>query len=321
MIKIYNVSMYNVVIAGSTDFTSDCIIQLKNTDNVNLCGVIAPIDTKKDRNGNIINSPTVETALENNINLFQPESINKDEFYNVLTDLAPDFLIVVAYGKILNKRTLELPKIMPLNIHGSLLPILRGASPVEHALLYGFDKSGTTLQKMDAKLDEGDIILQHEISIDSNWQFNDLYDKIKESGVYLLKEFFTDVDKYISNMVKQDDSLATYCTKIKKEDGKLDFSKSAYILHNMTRAFVRWPTAYCFYKDMSVRVFKSEYRETSNNCSSDFGKIVDFDNEGIYIQALNGIYIIKELQREGKKRQTVKEFLCGNKLIKGEYFT
>ncbi len=321
MIKIYNVSMYNVVIAGSTDFTSDCIIQLKNTNNVNLCGVIAPIDTKKDRKGNIINSPTVETALENNINLFQPESINKDEFYNVLTDLAPDFLIVVAYGKILNKRTLALPKIMPLNIHGSLLPILRGASPVEHALLYGFDKSGTTLQKMDAKLDEGDIILQHEISIDSNWQFNDLYDKIKESGVYLLKEFFTDVDKYISNMVKQDDSLATYCTKIKKEDGKLDFSKSAYILHNMTRAFVRWPTAYCFYKDMSVRVFKSEYRETSNNCSSDFGKIVDFDNEGIYIQALNGIYIIKELQREGKKRQTVKEFLCGNKLIKGEYFT
>ena len=321
MIKIYNVSMYNVVIAGSTDFTSDCIIQLKNTDNVNLCGVIAPIDTKKDRKGNIINSPTVETALENNINLFQPESINKDEFYNVLTDLAPDFLIVVAYGKILNKRTLELPKIIPLNIHGSLLTILRGASPVEHALLYGFDKSGTTLQKMDAKLDEGDIILQHEISIDSNWQFNDLYDKIKESGVYLLKEFFTDVDKYISNMVKQDDSLATYCTKIKKEDGKLDFSKSAYILHNMTRAFVRWPTAYCFYKDMSVRVFKSEYRETSNNCSSDFGKIVDFDNEGIYIQALNGIYIIKELQREGKKRQTVKEFLCGNKLIKGEYFT
>ena len=321
MIKIYNVSMYNVVIAGSTDFTSDCIIQLKNTDNVNLCGVIAPIDTKKDRKGNIINSPIVETALENNINLFQPESINKDEFYNVLTDLAPDFLIVVAYGKILNKRTLALPKIMPLNIHGSLLPILRGASPVEHALLYGFEKSGTTLQKMDAKLDEGDIILQNEISIDSDWQFNDLYDKIKESGVYLLKEFFTDVDKYILNMVKQDDSLATYCTKIKKKDGKLDFSKSAYILHNMTRAFVRWPTAYCFYKDMSVRVFKSEYKEVSDNCSSDFGKIIDFNNEGIYIQALNGIYIIKELQREGKKRQTVKEFLCGNKLIKGEYFT
>ena len=311
--------MYNVIVAGSTDFTRDCILQLLKTDNVNLSGVIAPIDTKKDRKGNIINSPTVEAALENKLNLFQPESINKDDFYNTLLELSPDFLIVVAYGKILNKRTLALPKIMPLNIHGSLLPILRGASPVEHALLYGFEKSGTTLQKMDAKLDEGDIILQHEVNIDKNWQFPDLYDKIKESGVYLLKEFFTDVDKYISNMYKQDDNIATYCSKIKKEDGKLDFSKDAVSLHNMTRAFVRWPTAYCFYKDISLRVFKSEYKE-SGNCEGNFGQILDFNNDSIYIQALNSIYIIKELQREGKKRQTVKEFLCGNKLIKGEYF-
>ena len=311
--------MYNVIVAGSTDFTRDCILQLMKTDNVNLSAVIAPIDTKKDRKGNIINSPTVEVALENNIKLFQPESINKDDFYSILEELAPDFLIVVAYGRILNKRTLALPKIMPLNIHGSLLPILRGASPVEHALLYGFEKSGTTLQKMDAKLDEGDVILQHEVNIEKDWQFNDLYDKIKESGVYLLKEFFKDVDKYISNLKKQDDSIATYCSKIKKEDGKLDFSKDVYSLHNMTRAFVRWPTAYSFYKDVSIRVFKSEYIEDSN-CQNDFGKIIDFNNDGIYIQSLNGIYIIKELQREGKKRQTVKEFLCGNKLIRGEYF-
>ena len=311
--------MYNVIVAGSTDFTRDCILQLMELDNVNLNGVIAPIDTKKDRKGNIINSPVVEIALEKHLNLFQPESINKDDFYNILSDLSPDFLIVVAYGKILNKRTLSLPKIMPLNIHGSLLPILRGASPVEHALLYGFEKSGTTLQKMDIKLDEGDIILQHEVNIDKDWRFNDLYDKIKESGVYLLKEFFKDTDKYISNMIKQDDALATYCSKIKKEDGKIDFSKDALSLHNMTRAFVRWPTAYCFYKNISIKVFNSEYICKLDN-DTDFGKIVDINNNGIYINALNGIYVIKELQREGKKRQTVKEFLCGNKLVVGEYF-
>ncbi|MEI0549009.1 methionyl-tRNA formyltransferase [Brachyspira intermedia] len=311
--------MYNVIVAGSTDFTRDCILQLMELDNVNLNGVIAPIDTKKDRKGNIINSPVVEIALEKHLNLFQPESINKDDFYNILLDLSPDFLIVVAYGKILNKRTLSLSKIMPLNIHGSLLPVLRGASPVEHALLYGFEKSGTTLQKMDMKLDEGDIILQHEVNIDKDWKFNDLYDKIKESGVYLLKEFFKDTDKYISNMIKQDDALATYCSKIKKEDGKLDFSKDALSLHNMTRAFVRWPTAYCFYKDVSIKVFNSEYICKLDN-NTNFGKIVDVNNNGIYINALNGIYVIKELQREGKKRQTVKEFLCGNKLVVGEYF-
>lgn len=310
--------MYNVIVAGSTDFTRDCILQLMELDNVNLSGVIAPIDTKKDRKGNIINSPVSEIALEKNLNLFQPESINKDDFYDTLLNISPDFLIVVAYGKILNKRTLSIPKIMPLNIHGSLLPILRGASPVEHALLYGFEKSGATLQKMDFKLDEGDIILQNEFNIDKNWQFYDLYDKIKESGVFILKEFFKDTDKYISNIVKQNAASATYCSKIKKEDGRIDFSKDAVSLHNMTRAFVRWPTAYCFYKNISIKVFNSEYIINGNN--NDFGKIADINNDGIYIQALNGIYIIKELQREGKKRQTVKEFLCGNKLSIGEYF-
>ncbi|WP_295158320.1 methionyl-tRNA formyltransferase [uncultured Brachyspira sp.] len=310
--------MYNVIVAGSTDFTRDCILQLMELDNVNLSGVIAPIDTKKDRKGNIINSPVSEIALEKNLNLFQPESINKDDFYDTLLNISPDFLIVVAYGKILNKRTLSIPKIMPLNIHGSLLPILRGASPVEHALLYGFEKSGATLQKMDFKLDEGDIILQNEFNIDKNWQFYDLYDKIKESGVFILKEFFKDTDKYISNIVKQNAASATYCSKIKKEDGRIDFLKDAVSLHNMTRAFVRWPTAYCFYKNISIKVFNSEYIINGNN--NDFGKIADINNDGIYIQALNGIYIIKELQREGKKRQTVKEFLCGNKLSIGEYF-
>ena len=311
--------MYNVIIAGSTDFTSDCILQLMKLDNVNISAVISTIDTKKDRKGNIIPNPVTVTALENNLNLLKPENINSDDFYNTLVDLNADFFIVVAYGKILSKRTLSIPKIMPMNIHGSLLPILRGASPVEHALLYGFSKTGTTLQKMDYKLDEGDVILQDEFYIDSNWQFNELYDNIKKSGVYILKEFFDDANKYISNLKKQDDSKATYCTKIKKEDGRLYFNKSALELHNMTKAFVRWPVAYCYYNDVSIKVFKSEYKESSNN-SNDFGKIVNIDNEGIHVQALNGIYIIKELQREGKKRQSVKEFLCGNKLNINEYF-
>ena len=207
---------------------------------------------------------------------------------------------------------------MPINIHGSLLPILRGASPVEHALLNGFCITGTTLQKMDYKLDEGDIILQEEFKIPKNWQFYELYEEIKKSGVNLLKEFFSDVDKYILNMKKQDDKKATYCKKIKKEGGKLDFTKSALSLHNMTKAFVRYPTAFCFYDNFMIKVFKSEYQKSDND--SDFGKILKANNDGIFVSALNGIYIIKELQREGKKRQTVKEFLCGNKLKEGEYF-
>lgn len=310
--------MYNVIVAGSTDFTADCILQLMKLDNVNISSVIAPIDSKKDRKGNIIISEVSKLALENNIKLFKPENINGEDFNKTLSDLNPDFLIVVAYGKILSKKTLSIPKIMPINIHGSLLPILRGASPVEHALLNGFKKTGTTLQKMDYKLDEGDIILQEEFEISENWQFYELYEEIKKSGVNLLKKFFSDVEKYISNLKKQDDKKATYCSKIKKEDGKLDFSKDALILHNMTKAFVRYPTAFCYYDNFMIKVFKSEYQKSDNN--SNFGKILEANNDGIFVSALNGIYIVKELQREGKKRQTVKEFLCGNKLKEGEYF-
>ena len=116
----------------------------------------------------------------------------------------------------------------------------------------------------------------------------------------------------------QGDKKATFCGKIKKEDGKLDFTKDALILHNMTKAFVRYPTAFCYYDNFMIKVFKSEYKKSDNK--SDFGKIIEVNNNGIFIQALNGVYIIKELQREGKKRQTVKEFLCGNKLNTGEYF-
>ena len=310
--------MYNVIVAGSTDFTADCILQLIKLDNVNISSVIAPIDSKKDRKGNIIISEVSKIALENNIKLLKPENINGEDFNKTLSDLKPHFLIVVAYGKILSKKTLSIPKIMPINIHGSLLPILRGASPVEHALLNGFCITGTTLQKMDYKLDEGDIILQEEFKIPKNWQFYELYEEIKKSGVNLLKEFFSDVDKYILNMKKQDDKKATYCKKIKKEGGKLDFTKSALSLHNMTKAFVRYPTAFCFYDNFMIKVFKSEYQKSDND--SDFGKILKANNDGIFVSALNGIYIIKELQREGKKRQTVKEFLCGNKLKEGEYF-
>ena len=310
--------MYNVIVAGSTDFTADCILQLIKLDNVNISSVIAPIDSKKDRKGNIIISEVSKIALENNLKLLKPENINGEDFNKTLSDLKPDFLIVVAYGKILSKKTLSIPKIMPINIHGSLLPILRGASPVEHALLNGFCITGTTLQKMDYKLDEGDIILQEEFEIPKNWQFYELYEEIKKSGVNLLKEFFSDVDKYILNMKKQDDKKATYCKKIKKEDGKLDFTKGALSLHNMTKAFVRYPTAFCFYDNFMIKVFKSEYQKSDNN--SNFGKILKANNDGIFVSALNGIYIIKELQKEGKKRQTVKEFLCGNKLKEGEYF-
>lgn len=311
--------MYNVVIAGSTDFTADCIQEVLSCDNVNISAIIAPIDTKKDRKGNIILSMPSKIAIEEHIPLFRPENINDEEFHKKISELNIDFLIIVAYGKILSSKTLSIPNISPLNIHGSLLPELRGASPVEHALLQGLIRTGTTLQKMSNKLDEGDIILQNEIKIRQDWAFRELYDEIKLSGVYLISEFFKDSESLLENARRQDKRYATYCKKIKKEEGKLDFHKRARDLHNQVRAFSQWPIAFCHYKNVNIRVFKTKVIDDGRLAKGDYGCIIDINEDGLLVQTAFGILVIKELQREGKKRQSIKEFLCGNKIKKGEY--
>lgn len=311
--------MYNIVIAGSTDFTADCILKSISCENVNVAAVIAPEDTKKDRKGNIVLSAPSVVALEKHIPLFRPTDINDEVFHKKLFELNIDFLIVVAYGKLLSSKTLSIPKIAPLNIHGSILPELRGASPVEHALLYGFTTTGTTLQKMSNKLDEGDVILQNEIKIKSSWSFPETYEEIKHSGVELIGDFFEDTEYYLSEAKSQDKRKATYCRKIKKEEGRIDFTKKAKNIHNKVRAFSHWPIAYCYYNDIILRIHKTKYLDENRLANKDYGLIVEVTNDGILVQTGSGILSILEVQRESKKRQNIRDFLNGNKVRKGEY--
>lgn len=311
--------MYNIVIAGSTDFTADCIRCAMSLENVNLSAVISLVDTKKDRKGNILLSPPSKIALEEHIPLFRPENINDISFHKKLSEIDIDFLIVVAYGKILTPKTMAIPKISSLNIHGSLLPELRGASPVEYAIFYGLNRTGVTLQKMSTKLDEGDIILQREIKIKSEWHHSELYEEVKEKGVMLLEDFFEDAETFLEEARHQDKRHATYCKKIKKEDGKLDFTKKARELHNQIRAFSDWPVCYCDYKDNTIKIYKSKVIDENRLAKQDYGCIIEANDEGLLVQTGSGILSIKELQRSGKNKQNIKEFLNGTKIKKGEY--
>ena len=311
--------MYNIVIAGSTDFTADCILKSISCENVNVAAVIAPEDTKKDRKGNIILSAPSVVALEKHIPLLRPIDINDELFHKKLFEFNIDFLIVVAYGKILSSKTLSIPKIAPLNIHGSLLPELRGASPVEHALLYGLMNTGTTLQKMSNKLDEGDIVLQKEIKIKSSWSFPETYEEIKQSGVELLEDFFEDTEYYLNDARVQDKRKATYCKKIKKEEGRIDFTKKAKNIHNKVRAFSNWPIAHCYYNETVLRIHKTKYLDENRLANKDHGLILEVTNDGILVQTGSGILSIQEVQRESKKRQNIRDFLNGYKVKKGDY--
>lgn len=310
--------MYNVIIAGSTDFTVDCIKKTLSNTNINLCGIIAPPDTKKDRKGKIVLSDVSLFAKEQHIPLFRPEKINDEEFKEKLEALEIDIMIVVAYGQILSPATLSIPKIDSINIHGSLLPDLRGASPIESALIEGYTRTGVTLQRMSAKLDEGDILLQKEIKIKGDWGYEELYDAVKEAGAYLLGLFLNDVENTVNNAQAQDKRKATYCKKIKKEEGKLDFTKKAKELHNQVRAYSTWPVCYASYKDEIIRIYKTNVIETNKPEKEECGLIIDVLEAGIHVQTGNGILVITELQRSGKKKQSAKDFINGAKIHRGD---
>ncbi len=311
--------MYNLIIAGSTDFTVVCIEEAMKNPNVNIAGIIAPEDTKKDRSGNVILSPVSKFAKEHCIALFRPQKINDDAFLDKINELDIDLFVVVAYGQILSERALTLAKIQTVNIHGSLLPTFRGASPIEAVLLQGYSHTGVTLQKMSIRLDEGDILLQKTIKIKSDDNYSDVYEEVKSSGAQLLAEFLNNVKNIIEQAQIQDKRNATYCCKIKKSEGKLDFSKKAKDLNNQIRAYYNWPVAYFTYNDMTIKVYKAHIKDGIKAEESDYGKILDVGNDGIHIQTSNGILIITDVQKSGKKRQSVKDFINGTDIKIGDY--
>ena len=313
--------MYNILIAGSTDFTVVCIKEALQNININLAGIIAPEDVKKDRSGKIILSPVSEFAKEKCIPLFRPNNINDIQFIEKIKELNIDLFIVVAYGQILSEAALNIANIQSVNIHASLLPTFRGASPIEAALLHGFTQTGVTLQKMNIRLDEGDVLLQKAIKIKSDSAYQELYEDVKIAGSALLGQFLNDVEGSIEKAQVQDKRNATYCKKIKKTEAKLDFSKKARDLNNQIRAYSLWPVSYFNYNDIIIRVYKARVKDGLKSENNKYGEIIEINNEGIYIQTSNGVLIITELQKSGKKRQNVKDFINGTNIKVGDYIS
>lgn len=312
--------MYNILIAGSTDFTVACIEEALKHSNVNIAGVIAPEDTKKDRAGKIVASPVSKFAMAHCIPLFRPNRINDEAFLCTMKELDIDLFIVVAYGQILSQKAIDIASIQTVNVHASLLPTFRGASPIEQALLNGYNQTGVTLQKMNVRLDEGDILLQKTIKIKSDDNYENVYSEVKMVGSTLVGEFLDDVETTIEKATVQDKKSATYCYKIKKTDAKLDFSQKAKDLNNQIRAYYNWPVSYFNFHDMLIKVYKARVKEgTKADNKNQYGKIVEINDEGIHIQCSSGILVITELQKSGKKRQNVKDFINGTKIKVGDF--
>jgi methionyl-tRNA formyltransferase len=299
---------------GSPLLAAECLCSLLKTYTVSL--VITQPDRRSGRGMKTGITPVKECALLHGIDLYQPQALDitllqKLEAHRV------DLIVVVAYGRLLPKTVIFKPAFGSLNLHASLLPKYRGPSPIEAAILDGDESSGFTLQILSEKMDAGDIIAQHPIPLTLEMNASDLMDEIIRTA----PDFLVDaIGGYLDGSLKpysQDESKATYCAPVRKEDGSIDWRQDATAIVNKIRSFDMWPVAYTFLNGKRLRIFRARAVQRNRDGTRP-GCIVDLDrHEGVLVQTGNGIIGIRELQPENKKRMDFSEFINGYRGLKG----
>jgi methionyl-tRNA formyltransferase len=292
---------------GTPDFSVPSLLSLSKLANI--VAVVTQPDKKVGRKQVISQSPVKKVALENKIEVLQPEKVRGNaEFIQRVKDLNPDLIVVVAYGFILPQEILDIPRFGVINIHASILPKYRGASPIQTAILNGDKETGVAIMLIDDKMDTGPLLSQRTITINNNDNFESLHDKLSQLGADLLSDT---LPKYISGEIKpvsQNESEATYCKILTKEDAKIDWNKSAEEIERQVRALTPWPGTFTNWGNRALKVLK--VTNNNNNDNYNIGEIFKFE-DGIAVKCGNGILQILELQLEGKKPMSAKEFLNG----------
>ena len=301
---------------------------------IEIIAVITAPDKPVGRKQAMTPSPVKKWALEGNFEVLEPDKIRKPEWVAKIKELNPDLIILIAYGQIIPQEILDMPKFKALNIHPSLLPKYRGASPIQSAILNGEIETGVSLIIMDADLDHGPIISNSKIQISNKITYQELSEQLSDMGAELLIKTLLD---YIDGKIKpqeQDHAQASFCKLIKKEDGKIDWNKSAEEIERMVRAYQEWPTVYTEIRNPkseirnNIKILNAETKNPSRHstelsrgpalgASHKIGEVFLSDNKDLCVQTSNGILILKTLQLEGKKPVSVKDFLNGHPEIVG----
>lgn len=299
----------NIIFMGTPEFAVPTLQKIYDCKHVIKLVVTQP-DKPYGRGKKLKKSAVKEKAEQLGLEVFQPDKIKKQENIEVLKSNNPDLIVVVAYGQILNKEILEMPKYGCVNVHASLLPKLRGAAPLNWAIINGDEKTGVTTMMMDIGLDTGDMLLKSEIDIDDNMNVGQLHDELMVKGAQLLIETLEKMEDNIVVRVKQDESLSSYAPMLNKETQRINWQNSAENIHNLIRGLSPWPTAYFNFGDKTVKVYNSCF--LNEEIQYEPGFIIKANNEGIFVAAGNGIVIIKEIQMPGKSKMTVEAYLRGN---------
>ena len=322
-----------IIYMGTPSFAVPSLLALTNDEMFDVSLVVTQPDKPKGRGKKIIYSPVKEQALKLNLNVFQPENVNDEQSLKRLSKIKPDFIVVAAFGQILSQKLLDIPKIMPINIHASLLPKYRGASPVQTAILNMERFTGITIMQIIKKLDAGDILLSCKIEISKDETAEDLLKILSlKAANFIVKSIKGLLDKTIIPLA-QDHLQASYTKMFKKEDGKINWNLSGKQIIAHINAMTPWPCAFTKLGSQTFHIYKAELFERSDLRNSSYkpGTIFHCDKKGIHVaigrKAIketgkkadtkidrNKSVIITELKVDSGKRMTVNSFLCGNKI-------
>ena len=303
-----------IVFMGTPKFAVPVLEMLIENYGVDL--VITQPDKKVGRKKVLTPPPVKVVALDNNIKVLQPEKISTDEeTYNTLKELNPDIIITAAYGQLVPEKILEIPKHKCINVHGSLLPKLRGGAPIQYSILENHKKTGITIMYMVKKLDAGDMISKVEVDILDSDNYESLHDKLSVAGRDLLNETLPKIFSGDIAPEKQDDEQATFARNILREDEKIDWNTSAREVFNKVRALDPTPGAFTYLDGNVLKIWSSEVVELEEQSSySKVGTIVKQDKKNIYVLCGNETILkVHELQVSGKKRMPVVNFLSNKK--------
>lgn len=299
--------MSRIIFMGTPNFSTKVLEMLIAKEDV--IAVVTQPDRPVGRKRVMTPPPVKEVALQNGIEVYQPEKISQSEDLQTLIDLKPDLIVTAAFGQILPKALLDAPRLGAINVHASLLPKYRGGAPIHQAIIDGEKETGVTIMYMAPKLDAGDIISQQAIGIEANDDVGSMHDKLSFLGADLLAKTLPEIINGTNDRIKQNEDEATFASNISREDERIDWSESAQDIYNHIRGLSPWPVAYTKLDDKNMKLYKAHIVEGK---AGKPGEIIETTKKAIIVGTGSSDAIaLTDIQLSGKKRMPTANFLSG----------
>jgi methionyl-tRNA formyltransferase len=313
-------AVMRIVFCGTPEFAVPSLLRLSKHREISVEAVITQPDRPRGRGQNVSSSPVKQAALAAGLHVYQPETIKSESSQDFLKRFAPDAVVIIAYGQIVPAHLLAIPRLGWINVHGSLLPRYRGAAPIHWAIANGETLTGVTTMQIDAGMDTGPILLQRELEIGPDETTPELYARMSESGADLIVDSLLKFGSGEVAPTPQDSEKATYAPILKKEDGRIDWSRTARQIYNRMRGFTPWPGAYTTFRGQTCHVWGRPEQGFDNDHRIEPGEILSLGTKMYAVCGERTFLLVEFIQIEGRKRVSAREFTNGARIVPADRF-